>query len=98
MMTVGIVLFPLFYGLEIWGFHALVAKAWLTVIFAFMLPLVGYFVLWYWDIATRLGHLWQALWLFRQKPTLMQTLSTERSKIFKALEEAKNLYLATKNS
>lgn len=96
MMTVGIVLFPLFYGLEIWGIHLLFKTIWLTAVFAFMLPLLGYFVLWYWDIATRLGHLWQALRLFRQKPSLMQTLSTERSKIFKALEEAKNLYLATR--
>lgn len=91
MMTVGLVVFPLFYGVEIWAVQSLFHVAWATISFAIALPLSGYFVLWYWDIATRLGHLWQALRLFRQRPTLMQSLSAERTAIFKVLEEAKGI-------
>lgn len=93
MMTVGIIAFPLFYGLDIWAVQAAFQNAWLTLVFAVSLPLTGYFVLWYWDRATRLSHLWQALRLFRQKPTLMESLSVERAKILSLLEEAKTIYL-----
>ena len=94
MMTVGIVFFPIFYGVEIYLAHLLLKNNWLTLVFAVSLPFLGYFVLWYWDRLARLSQLWQALRLFRQKPSLMESLSTERAKIFKALEEAKRLYLA----
>lgn len=93
MMTVGIIAFPLFYGLDIWAIQAAFQNSWLTLAFAISLPLTGYFVLWYWDIATRLSHLWQALRLFRQKPALMENLAIERAKIFNLLEEAKTVYL-----
>ncbi|MFN8347956.1 MAG: 1-acyl-sn-glycerol-3-phosphate acyltransferase [Spirosomataceae bacterium] len=93
MMTVGIIAFPLFYGLDIWIVQATFQQTWLTVAFAVLLPLTGYFVLWYWDIATRLSHLWQALRLFRQKPSIMEKLANERAGIFRLLEEAKSIYL-----
>jgi hypothetical protein len=93
MMTVGIIAFPVFYGLDIWAMQTAFQNSWLTLAFAVSLPLTGYFVLWYWDKVTRLSHLWQALRLFRQKPTLMESLTTERTKIFNLLEEAKTIYL-----
>ncbi|MBB3840797.1 1-acyl-sn-glycerol-3-phosphate acyltransferase [Runella defluvii] len=96
MMTVGILLFPIFYGFEAFIVHSLFQQRWITLLFVASLPLLGYFVLWYWDRLTRLTHLWQALRLFRQKPSLMESLTSERAKIFKALEEAKTLYLTTK--
>ncbi|MEZ4901831.1 MAG: hypothetical protein R2822_08765 [Spirosomataceae bacterium] len=91
MMTAGVLTFPLCYGLEIWGAHTFFQQHWLTLGFALSLPIGGYFVLGYWDVVARLGHLWQALRLFRQKPTLMQSLSDERAEIFKAFEAAKGL-------
>ncbi|HAK77215.1 MAG TPA: hypothetical protein DCM71_09980, partial [Runella sp.] len=96
MMTVGILLFPIFYGFEAFIVHSLFQQRWITLVFVASLPLLGYFVLWYWDRLTRLTHLWQALRLFRQKPSLMESLTSERAKIFKALEEAKTRYLTTK--
>lgn len=93
MMTLGIITFPLFYGLHIWGFHRVFQHAGLTLAYAVTLPLSGFFVLWYWDNATRLSYVWQALRLFRQKPSLMQTLTHQRNRIFSELEEAKRLYL-----
>jgi hypothetical protein len=93
MMTVGIIAFPLFYGLDSWAVQTIFQNSWLTLAFAVSLPLTGYFVLWYWDRVTRLSHLWQALRLFRQKPTLMESLTVERAKIFNLLEEAKTIYL-----
>ena len=93
MMTVGIIAFPLFYGLDIWAMQTTFQNSWLTLVFAVSLPLTGYFVLWYWDRATRLSHLWQALRLFSQKPAIMQSLTAERAKIFNLFEEAKTVYL-----
>lgn len=98
MMTVGILLFPIFYGFEAFIVHSLFQQHWITVAFVACLPLLGYFVLWYWDRLTRLSHLWQALRLFRQKPSLMESLTSERAKIFKALEDAKRLYLTNSKS
>lgn len=95
MMTVGILLFPIFYGFEAFIIQSLFQQRWITIAFVACLPLFGFFVLWYWDRLTRLAHLWQALRLFRQKPSLMESLTKERAKIIKALEEAKMLYLAT---
>ncbi|WP_428658071.1 lysophospholipid acyltransferase family protein [Runella sp.] len=93
MMTVGVITFPLFYGLHIWGFQQLFQQPWLTVGYAITLPFSGFFVLWYWSLATRLAHVWQALQLFRRKPSLMDTLTNQRDKIFSELKEAKQLYL-----
>jgi glycerol-3-phosphate O-acyltransferase / dihydroxyacetone phosphate acyltransferase len=93
MMTLGIITFPLFYGLHIWGFHRVFQHAGLTLAYAVTLPLSGFFVLWYWDNATRLSYVWQALRLFRHKPALMQTLTNQRNQIFSELEKAKRLYL-----
>jgi len=91
MMTAGLVIFPLYYGLEIWLAYNYLHNSWLTLTFAIAMPFCGYFVLWYWDVATRLRHVGQALRLFRQKPTLMQSLSEERKEIFKAFEAAKDI-------
>lgn len=93
MMTLGIFTFPLFYGLHLWGFYRVFHHAGLTLAYAVSLPLSGFFVLWYWDNATRLRYVWQALRLFRQKPSLMQTLTNQRGHIFSELKEAKRLYL-----
>lgn len=93
MMTLGMITFPLFYGLHIWGFQQVFQHAGFTLAYAISLPLSGFFVLWYWDSATRFSYVWQALRLFRHKPTLMQTLTNQRSQIFSELEEAKRLYL-----
>ncbi|RDB05523.1 lysophospholipid acyltransferase family protein [Runella aurantiaca] len=93
MMTLGIFTFPLFYGLQLWIFQAIFQLPWLTIGLAICLPLSGFFVLWYWGRVTRLSHVWHAIRLFRRKPTLMQTLSSERTAIFQSLNEAKELYL-----
>lgn len=93
MMTIGMITFPLFYGLHLWGFQQIFQQAGLTLTYAVTLPLSGFFVLWYWNYAIRLSHVWQAWRLFRHKPSLMQTLTNQRNQIFSELEEAKRLYL-----
>ena len=93
MMTLGMITFPLFYGLHIWGFQQIFHHAGLTLTYAISLPLSGFFVLWYWNRVTRLSYVWQAIRLFRHKPGLMQTLSGKRTEILQALNEAKELYL-----
>ncbi|AXE17566.1 glycerol acyltransferase [Runella rosea] len=93
MMSLGIFTFPLFYGFQLWGFQSIFQQPWLTLGLAVGLPLSGFFVLWYWGQLTRLSHVWQAIRLFRRRPSLMQTLSSERTAIFQSLSEAKALYL-----
>ncbi|MFN4145515.1 MAG: 1-acyl-sn-glycerol-3-phosphate acyltransferase [Runella sp.] len=93
MMTMGIVLFPVFYGLQLWAIHHFFATAWLTILWAILMPLSGFFVLWYWDKAQRFSRFWQAFRLFRRKPALMASLSIERQQISDALQTTKELYL-----
>ncbi len=93
MMTLGIFTFPLFYGFQLWSFQSIFQQPWLTLGLAVFLPISGFFVLWYWGKLTRLSQVWQATRLFRQRSSLMQTLSGERTAIFQSLNEAKALYL-----
>jgi hypothetical protein len=93
MMSVGVVVFPVFYGVQVWAVHHWIGQPWLTALYALWLPLSGFFVLHYWDLAQRLARVWQSLRLFQKKPSLMNSLQQERRAIFQALENAKEEYL-----
>lgn len=93
MMSLGVITFTLAYALQIGLIHSFFHHVWLTLGFAVLLPLSGYFVLWYWDVVVRLRHTWQALRLFRHKPSLMKSLISQRNGIFEELKEAKKNYL-----
>ncbi|MCU0341980.1 MAG: hypothetical protein MUE30_19070, partial [Spirosomaceae bacterium] len=90
---VGVVVFPVFYGVQVWAVHHWIGQPWLTALYALWLPLSGFFVLHYWDLAQRLARVWQSLRLFQKKPSLMNSLQQERRAIFQALENAKEEYL-----
>jgi glycerol-3-phosphate O-acyltransferase/dihydroxyacetone phosphate acyltransferase len=48
-LVVGILVFPLFYSLEVWLFYSFVStNIWLVSLFLVSLPLSGYLVLYYW--------------------------------------------------
>lgn len=97
MMSAGILLFPVFYGAQIWVVQYFFQQGWLTFMYAILLPLSGFFVLWYWDIAQRLARVWRSLRLFQKKPSLIKTLQQERQALFQLLEDAKNDYLISLN-
>jgi len=94
MMTAGIFLFPIFYGIQIFLVHTLLQKSWLSVIYAVSLPLSGFFAWWYWPFVRRFRSAWQARKIFQKKPSLLQNLLAQRHVIFESLEEAKKVYLA----
>jgi glycerol-3-phosphate O-acyltransferase / dihydroxyacetone phosphate acyltransferase len=91
MMTAGIFIFPIFYGLQIWAVQQLFQNGWLTLFYAVALPLSGFFVLWYWP---RCKNIWQAWRIWRRKPSLLQNLRIDRQAIFEQLTKAKAAYLA----
>jgi hypothetical protein len=48
-MIVGLICFPLFYGIEVWAFHHYIdAGPLATMLFILALPITGYTAMWYW--------------------------------------------------
>ncbi len=48
-MVVGLICFPLFYGLEVWAFHQFIdPRPWTAALFLLALPIAGYTTMWYW--------------------------------------------------
>ena len=49
-LTAGVIIFPLFYALNIWLFrHFVTSNIWWTLLFAISLPFAGYFAMYYWS-------------------------------------------------
>lgn len=94
MMSVGIIVFPLWYGILIFNFHLAFAATSLTYIFALSLPVSGFFVLQYFYRLTNTHGYLRFLQLFFNKKAEINTLLEQRREIIKYLEVAKALYLS----
>lgn len=93
MMTVGMVLFPIWYGILIFGFSSLSKATGLTFIFALSLPVSGFFALqYYYRLMETTGYL-RFLNLFFNKKAKIKALVQKRLEIISFLEEAKDIYL-----
>ncbi|AWM34102.1 lysophospholipid acyltransferase family protein [Hymenobacter nivis] len=94
MMGVGLVVFPLFYGLQAAAVqHWLTHRWWLTALYVLSLPISGFYALGYGvELAARLRRL-RALRLFRQAPAVGAGLLAQRAAIVAALEAARVRYL-----
>jgi 1-acyl-sn-glycerol-3-phosphate acyltransferase len=93
MMISGIFTFSLHYLLMaylIWQFGR---SEWYVLGFFIFSPVLGYFVMIYFAYWKRFRANLQAIRLFYRKPSLLYHLIDQRKEIFKALDEAKNLYL-----
>ena len=94
MLTTGIFSFPVFHGLEVW----LVAKwfgiglPWL-LLYAFSLPLSGFFTLAYWNKLVRTQEHWLLLRLFFKRQHVVDNLRAQRTAILDELEQARLEYL-----
>ena len=94
MMGVGLVVFPVFYGLQAAAVqHWLTHRWWLTALYVLSLPTSGFYALGYGaELAAQLRRL-RALWLFRRAPAVGAGLLAQRAAIMAALEAARARYL-----
>ena len=97
MMTAAVIIFPIFYGLNLWIVQYLFQNVWVTVVFAVLLPISGFFVLWYWDKFLRFTKGWRAIRLFQKKPSLMKSLWEERKNLFELFDKSLHKYLQQLN-
>ncbi|MCU0440095.1 MAG: 1-acyl-sn-glycerol-3-phosphate acyltransferase [Raineya sp.] len=93
MMISGIFVFPVAYGISfylVWYLSQSIEWALATL---GLLPLLGYFVLWYIAIWEKFKINWQSVRLFYKKPSLLNNLIEQRKAIFKELKALKEEYL-----
>lgn len=93
MMTAGIFTFSIFYALEIGGVYWWSDSGWVTLFFALLLPVSGFFALHYhYRLKLAFGYL-QRYFLFYRRKDLIDNILQQRIAIVQKLEEAKNLYI-----
>ncbi|HRD52407.1 MAG TPA: 1-acyl-sn-glycerol-3-phosphate acyltransferase [Flavobacteriales bacterium] len=57
-MIVGLISFPLFYGLEAWAFYRFIdPRLWTAALFLVALPVAGYVTMWYWTQLRRFARI-----------------------------------------
>lgn len=93
LMTAGIFTFAFFYALEIYLVYYFTKAPGLTIIFAFSLPMAGFFVWGYYRKLTHTIANLKLLALFFNKNSLVWDLMQQRHAIINDLELAKQQYL-----
>ncbi len=93
-MTLGIVTFVLFYGLQIALVAVWTSNFWLAAIYALSLPPSGFFAFYFWHWLLTVRSNFRYLALFYQRSRLISGLIVERRAIVRLLEEARADYLA----
>lgn len=93
MMFIGILTFPLFYTLQVWGIQKYMGIEWLTFVYALSLPLTGFFTLAYWQDVQNTNDQWTLFSKFYNKSDLVSELIQQRSDIVQVLDQAKQEYL-----
>ncbi len=96
LMGTSTFLIPLFYILEIWGFHHYFKMLWLSLIFALSLPLAGSFVMIYQTIWSRFLKLWKFVFIAQSNPNQLKDLIKQRKYILSLLEDARKEYSVTR--
>ena len=94
MLTTGIFSFPIFYALEIWlvEYRFDIGLPWL-LLYAFSLPLSGFFTLGYWNKLVHTQAHWLLLRLFFKRQHVVDDLRAQRTAIINELEQARQDYL-----
>lgn len=93
MMFIGILTFPLFYGLQIWGVQHYVGIGWVTLLYAVSLPLTGFFTLAYWRTIQNTKDQWTLFSKFYKKGDQVAQLIRQRTDIVQLLDVANRAYL-----
>jgi glycerol-3-phosphate O-acyltransferase / dihydroxyacetone phosphate acyltransferase len=94
LMSLGTIIFVLFYSLEIflmWHFsHHLL----FTLGFGIILPIIGFFTIYYARIARRFYYNWLLIFKFNGKKKILLEVIKERAEIVADLEKIKTNYLS----
>jgi hypothetical protein len=94
LLMVGMITFPLAYGLQIGAVHHFTQDWRWTLAYALSLPLTGFYALGYWNsLSARLRRL-RAANLFRRQPAVGAELLRQRAELVQELEEARAAFLA----
>ncbi len=87
-MLVGLVCFPLLYGLEVWAFHRFIdPRMWTALLFLIALPIAGYTVMWYWTEFQRFARVLR--FQFAVPKERKDEMLRERDAILEAMMEAR---------
>ncbi len=99
MMVIGIITFPLFYGLEIYALQHFTNLNWVWIlVYGISLPISGFFVLYYWSFLRDSRNITNFLAIFGKKRAIVDRLSQMRENIILDLELAKKEYLDRKEA
>ena len=93
LMTTGIFTFTFFYTLEIYLIYYFTKSPVLAVLFAFSLPVAGFFGLHYYRQLISTFANFKLLALFFKRSSLVAELMQQRRAIIKELEQARQQYL-----
>lgn len=90
-MIVGLILFPLFYALEVWAFHHLIdQRTWTKLLFLLALPVAGYVTMWYWTEFQRFARMLR--FRFVVPAGRKREMLHERDAILEAIAEARKSF------
>jgi 1-acyl-sn-glycerol-3-phosphate acyltransferase len=88
-MIVGLICFPLFYGIEVWAFHHYIdAGPLATMLFILALPITGYTAMWYWTELHRFARILR--FNFSVPDERKRDMVRERDAILASMMEARN--------
>lgn len=87
-MILGLICFPLFYGLELWAFHRFIdPRMWTAALFLLALPIAGYTAMWYWTELQRFARVLRFQFVVPKERK--DEMLHERDAILEAMAEAR---------
>jgi glycerol-3-phosphate O-acyltransferase / dihydroxyacetone phosphate acyltransferase len=92
-LVLGLVLYPIFYGLQCWAVTSLTTLWWIPILYAATLPTSGFFALHFWDRIHRIQSFLSLLSIFYRQSPFMARLMQQRLDIMDALEKAHKDYV-----
>ncbi len=93
MMYFGIIVFPLFYGVQVVGLRYFELPLFAQLAYAISLPLTGFFALAYWQRLEATKDQWTLFSSFYSKRKLLTKIIAQRASIVQALERAQEAYI-----
>lgn len=93
-LVLGMIFFPLFYGVQIWLVFIVSENLFLSILYATSLPPSGFFTLFYWYRSEIILTNLMLISLFYRRNLLISNLIMQRREIMKMLERAREDYLA----
>jgi glycerol-3-phosphate O-acyltransferase/dihydroxyacetone phosphate acyltransferase len=97
-LTVGTFAFLIFYSVQIWLVHKFFHNTMLSLGYAVLLPISGFFAYYYHKRFTNIRGSWMIFSMFYKKTNLITSLINKRQMIIEELEKGKKEFLAATSS